>query len=501
MQQHQQKEHESDLELPLTQEQFKQWLEQNSLHSRPLFILAFALHLLNQPEQHKLIGAEIIKSLVERESRRLREEAKSKDMDADGIMLLKALAGITGGINKTVLETLQKTPDAEVDLPILRDLSQSSLWDQKSLSIPPIQPDLLAAQLLQNELGRDYLQAGKWLYQSLIENDKNRQREAIDRLGRLIFDYHYTLNSQQQESHYQKTDLMTALVQTIEANQESCQTLKTIVYMENLTQPLLPLAIAVSKQMIDTCEDKEEQALLLNNLSNHMAKLGQREQGLEAIRRAVEIREQLAKQNFAAYAPDLAQSLNNLSNCLAESGERKQGLEAIRRAVEISEQLAEQNFEVYAPDLAGSLNNFSIRLAESGEHKQGLEAIHRAVEIREQLAEQNFAAYSPDLAASLTNLSNRLAESGQREQGLEAIRRAVEIYEQLDEQNFAAYAPVLANSLRVLAHRLEESGDISYALSNSERALELIKPFAKPGTLYADWQQEMQSQLTRLKGK
>lgn len=361
--QQEQKEHESDPELPLTQAQFEQWLEQNSLHSHPLFILAFALHLLNYPDQHKLAGADIIRQLVARESRRLREEANSKGMDADGIMLLKALSGITGGINKSVLEILQTTSEAEVDLPTLRSLSQSSLWDQQSLSIPPLQPDLLAAQLLQNELDKDYLQTGKWLYQSLLESDENRQREAIDRLGRLIFDYHYTFKSQQQESSREKIDLVAALVQTIGANQQCCQTLKTIVYMKNLTQPLLPLAIAVSKQMIDTCEDKEEQALLLNNLSNRLAESGQREQGLAAIRRSVEVREQLAEQNVAAYAPDLA----------------------------------------------GSLNNLSVHLAESSE--------------------------------------------------------------------------------------------ISNALSNSERAVEQIKPFAKPGTLYADWQQAMQTQLARLKGK
>jgi hypothetical protein len=223
-QQHQHNKHESDPELPFTQEQFEQWLEQNSLHSRPLFILAFALHLLNQPDQHKLAGAEIIRQLVARESRRLREEANSKGMDADGFMLLKALAGITGGINKSVLEILQATPDAKVDLPTLRDLSQSSFWELKSQSIPPLQPDLLAAQLLQNELNKDYLQTGKWLYQSLIESDENRQREALDRLGRLIFDYHYTLKSQQQEAPLEKKNLIAALVQTIEANQDRCQT-------------------------------------------------------------------------------------------------------------------------------------------------------------------------------------------------------------------------------------------------------------------------------------
>jgi hypothetical protein len=70
-----------------------------------------------------------------------------------------------------------------------------------------------------------------------------------------------------------------------------------------------------------------------------------------AIRRTVEIRERLAQENFAAYAPCLTKSLNNLSVDLAETGDRAGGLAAIRRAVEIYLPLARDFHSRHAQDL------------------------------------------------------------------------------------------------------------------------------------------------------
>ena len=148
------------------------------------------------------------------------------------------------------------------------------------------------------------------------------------------------------------------------------------------------------------------QAQVMNHLAVSKAKLGDRPAGLHWAKPVTEIYQQLAQENFAAYAPALAASLNNLSNLLAESGDRAAGLTAIRRAVEIYQQLAQENFAAYAPALATSLNNLSNLLAESGDRATGLTAIRRAVEIDQQLAQENFAAYAPALATSLNNLSN-----------------------------------------------------------------------------------------------
>ena len=210
----------------LTEASFQHWLKTDPLHKLPLFILAFARHLLDHPEDTQLQGAAIIRALVQRETRRLREEAEAKGLNpnsVDGILLLKALAGITGGIDRATLEQLRRTENPEVTLPAFNSqLTESTLWDSETQSIPALQPDLLAAELLQSELNKDHLQAGKWLFQCITQasqasqisqtknNSDKTQQQALERLIRLISDDQMVLKNQQ------TTPLITALVGYIE---------------------------------------------------------------------------------------------------------------------------------------------------------------------------------------------------------------------------------------------------------------------------------------------
>jgi hypothetical protein len=122
-----------------------------------------------------------------------------------------------------------------------------------------------------------------------------------------------------------------------------------------------------------------------------------------------------------------AQAWIFLSGGKGNTGDRLAALNAAKRANQILEQLAQEDFAAHAPDLASNLNNLSVDLAEAGERAQGLVAIRRAVDIRGKLAQDNFAAHAPALASSLNNLSNRLAEAGERAQGLAASERACEL--------------------------------------------------------------------------
>jgi len=56
----------------------------------------------------------------------------------------------------------------------------------------------------------------------------------------------------------------------------------------------------------------------------------------------------------------LATSLNNLSNRLSDAGDNKGGLAAVQRSVEIREGLAKQNFAAYGPALGITLLNCYI---------------------------------------------------------------------------------------------------------------------------------------------
>ena len=251
-----------------------------------------------------------------------------------------------------------------------------------------------------------------------------------------------------------------------------------VVYMNNLSNRLSEVgdregALEAIREAVEIYRElpKENKAVFtpslaasLSNLSAMLAGVGDREGALEAIRKAVEIRRGLAKKNPAVFNMDLAASLNNLSNQLAGVGDRGGALEAIREAVEIQRALAKKNPAAFAPDLARSLSNLSIRLAGVGDRGGALEAIREAVDIRRALVKKNPAVFNLDLAASLNNLSNRLSEAGDREGALEAIREAVEIQRGLAKGNAGAFEADLIRSLNTLARILSDAGETDEAL-------------------------------------
>ena len=105
-------------------------------------------------------------------------------------------------------------------------------------------------------------------------------------------------------------------------------------------------------------------------------------------------------------------SLNNLSVGLAESGDRAGGLKAIERAVEIREELAAENFAAYAPDLAMSLNILSNRLQEHGDMEEAITTVQRAIELITPFA-INGTTYRDWLTVMESNLARYLATRGE----------------------------------------------------------------------------------------
>ena len=243
-----------------------------------------------------------------------------------------------------------------------------------------------------------------------------------------------------------------------------------------------------------------ERASYMNNLSNRLSDVGDREGALEAVREAVGIYRGLAEENLAAFNPDLAASLNNLSVMLSEVGDREGALEAIREAVEIYRGLAEENLAAFNPGLAGSLNNLSLRLSEVGDRGGALDASREAVEIRRGLAEKNPGAFNPDLAMSLNNLSVMLSEVGDRGGALEAVREAVGIYRGLAEKDPAAFNPVLASSLNNLSGCLSDVGDREGALEAIRKAVEIYRGLAEknPGAFNPDLAMSLSNLSVRL---
>ncbi|WP_344463962.1 tetratricopeptide repeat protein [Kitasatospora kazusensis] len=240
-------------------------------------------------------------------------------------------------------------------------------------------------------------------------------------------------------------------------------------------------------------------AVSLNNLAVRLGEVGRHEEGLAAIREAVEIRRALAEAD-PGRLPGLAGSLSNLSVRLAETGRHEEGLAAVREAAHYYQVLAEADPDAYLPEFALCLNNLSNRLGAVGRHEEGLAASGEAAHHYRTLAEADPDAYLPDLALSLNNLSNRLGEVGRHEESLSAIREAAHHYRVLAEADPDAYLPNLAMSLDNLSVALWETGRREESLSAVFEATEHYRTLAEaaPDVYRPDFADSLNTLAVRL---
>ncbi len=355
------KAHEQMPPLPLDFAGFEHWLASAPQHASPLIVLAFALNLLDAPQATQLTAEDILSALVDRECKRISRECKAHGLQAEALILLKALAAVDGQLQAEHIDSLaSQLTHPGIRLPSALDLKRTSLWQHNALA--ELQPDLLAANLLYRKL-HSYLSSasarGEWLYQTLAlgKADSISWRRRLSRLARLSIDRPRT------GTNAGKDSLINSLAACM-ANQPADPTCAEALNQTTLEYPLHPLAIAnLQAQLGSEALTPTEQAKLLNNLSVRLAENGQREAALVAIKRAVVIREKLAEDNFAAYAPNLAMSLNNLSIRLAEAGKSEEALACLRRAIEMIKPFARTG-TIYADWLATMERSLAERSGE-----------------------------------------------------------------------------------------------------------------------------------------
>ena len=288
-------------------------------------------------------------------------------------------------------------------------------------------------------------------------------------------------------------------------------------------------------------------ALWLNNLSNRLSGLGQREEALAAVQEAVEMRRLLADANPEAHRPDLAMALNNLALSFGDLAEWDAALAAGQEAADIYRALADASPEVFTasvagtltnlavimarlgrgraavpvaqegaslfrslaaehpetftPNLAGSLNNLASVLSSQGEREGALVAAQEAADLLRALAAAHPDAFTPDFAGSLNNLANRLSALGRPEAALAAAQEAVDIRFGLAAARPDAFTPDLAMSLSVLGDRLEEVGRLEEAVDADNRSVRALTPYfiATPDTFKESMKAYLRDYVRRAK--
>ena len=406
--------------LPMALQSFQQWQQQNTAHQRPLFVLALAIRLMLDAKAHELSAQAIIRALTQQyEVNRLIKEARQQHLDPYSLVMLRALAVLSGKLESKAVRDLVKVSKSlqlDIQLPTLRQIKETSLWSQEAIHM--LQPDLLAADLLHytlTELAGD--QAGIWQFCGL--EAKTPMEEAIMILERLIHDTQ--ILQQRWPLQY--------LIDWVSQKPEQCRQLNDALSHNFLSHDLLPLAMATDQVLLKHTDLLPEKIRILSNFSIRQNLIGDCEGGFGTILRVLSIIYKLPEEDFYTYFPELANVLHNTSIHLADIGDREFGLKSIQLAIEMREFLVKQNFTIFGSGLADSLHTRAIILFESGESDAAIKDSQQSVNIHEQLAEENFAIHIPNHIACLQFLFHCLVKCDQIEDA-EEVKKKLQIIKQ-----------------------------------------------------------------------
>ncbi|MBQ2759944.1 MAG: tetratricopeptide repeat protein, partial [Clostridia bacterium] len=173
------------------------------------------------------------------------------------------------------------------------------------------------------------------------------------------------------------------------------------LYKQNKHQKAYETAFMLKEIFVDEGKitDSDEIAkvyLYLGTVCSDMP--SKKDEAEEYLIKAIEISEELARQNPERFNPSLATSYNNAGNLYSDQGQTEKAEEYHKKAIAIREELARQNPERFNPSLATSYNNAGVFYKEQGQAEKAEEYYIKAIAIREELARQNPERFKPDLA-------------------------------------------------------------------------------------------------------
>lgn len=356
-----------------------------------------------------------------------------------------------------------------------------------------IQPDLLAEHMIVDTLATDH-ELVSFLFTELPEAEAHsaltvltratRHKDNADQLirGALVADPVRMLPVAVTVA-LETGDPQPALLQWyLKSHEVSDELLRTIEErLPGRTVRLRDVAAEVAKQRLSfsyLTGDDSELVSALRRYSITSARVGEKQQALEAAQEAVGLNERLAERDWDTYAFPLAQSLNNLAVRLADLRCDDEALAVARRAVNIKrERIAQGDALERHGSLAISLNNLAVRLSRKGDNEAALEMALEAVQLRSGLFTADPTAHNKaSLATSLNNLAVRHARLGQPIEALAAVEKSVELKRQLAERYPDAYTDSLATALNNCAARLADAGRQDDALVAVDESIRLKLP-------------------------
>jgi hypothetical protein len=282
---------------PVERGAFEDWLRGESVHRRPLYVIAAAIEAALEPGRSvvELTGREVIQALARRELTRLGNESRDAGLPAEAFPRLTALAAIAGGLTTNDIRRLSEADALELGLPAPAEtvaavattgrLAQA----ETTRRLPAPNPDLVAAALVVEVLRAEPELAPERLW-AAIQGDLEG---GLARIGRLAYDAEMTLAL----SNYRIGDwLETALT----GHPERCAAVVASFEEVRLPYGLHQAAPQVWRGLLAAELSDQERARFLNSLAVDLTAAGDASGALSAIEKSVEIRRRLSSSD-----PDL----------------------------------------------------------------------------------------------------------------------------------------------------------------------------------------------------
>jgi tetratricopeptide (TPR) repeat protein len=228
--------------------------------------------------------------------------------------------------------------------------------------------------------------------------------------------------------------------------------------------------LAILEKHFADFPEREAMATCLNNLGMVVARQGRIEEGIEHIRKAIEIRTtRLGEDHIAT-----ARAWENLGGMLYQVDRLEEARDAFAETVRIYDKYYEEDDVLFE---ANPLTSLGLVYAELGEEAAALDYLDRALSIRRTRLE----ADDPELAVAIGLVGRYLWSIGDRDQARSLLEEAYAIESQngVDE---AGRTPALGQLPWV---RVEGDADAEVRVDGSAEAILVAVPVADAGRTVA----------------
>ena len=231
----------------------------------------------------------------------------------------------------------------------------------------------------------------------------------------------------------------------------------------------LEVSIALARETLARVRDADQRGIVLNDLGNALATLGERETGTERLDEAVAAYREALKERTRERVPlDWAATQNNLGTALATLGERETGTGRLHEAVSaFREALKERTRERVPLDWAMTWNNLGTALKTLGERETGTGRLEEAVAAyREALEERTRERVPLQWAFTQANIgilaitrAERLSDAGTAREAVDALSTAMEVFRDAGADAYVAQGEPSLRAATALHARLRAGKD------------------------------------------